>query len=119
MLAECDPDHRRPGSFLLGCVVVFGVWLIFDFVRGGEVNFVCSFFETDPASALAAIGDRPVCFEDVELRRAPKIAERPADADAESRPSTAQPSILEGMRQPDDVADLHRSCGPNLPKCVS
>jgi hypothetical protein len=68
-----------------------------------------SFSETDPASALAAIGDRPVCFEDVELCRAPKIAQPPADADAESRPSAAQPSILEGMRQPDDVADLHRS----------
>jgi hypothetical protein len=80
-----------------------------------------SFSETDLASALAAIGDRPVCFEDVEIYRAPKIAQRLADADAESRPSIARPSILEGMRQPDDVADLHRNMigDLNLPKCVS
>ena len=73
------------------------------------MNLMRSFSETDLASALAAIGDRPVSCEDVEFYRASKIAQRPADADAESRWSTAQPSILEGMRQPDDVADLHRS----------
>jgi hypothetical protein len=70
------------------------------------VNFVRSFLETGLASALAAIGDRPVSFENAELdsRRST------AGADAKSRPSAAQPSILEGVMQPDDVADLDRSC---------
>jgi hypothetical protein len=67
------------------------------------VNFVRSFLETGLASALAAIGDRPVSFENAELDS------RWSTADAKSRPSTAQPSILEGMMQPDDVADLDQS----------
>ena len=68
------------------------------------MNFVRSFLETGLASALAAIGDRPVSFENAELDS------RWSTADAKSRPSTAQPSILEGMMLPDDVADLDRSC---------
>jgi hypothetical protein len=82
------------------------------------VNLMRSFSGTDLAG-LAAVGDRPVSFEDVErdpmlFYRAPKIVQRPAGADAESRPSTALPSILEGMMLPDDVADLDQACGRRL-----
>lgn len=79
------------------------------------MNLMRSFPRTDLAGVLAAVGNRPVSsFENVErdpmpIYSAPKIVQRPVGANAESGPSTAERSILDGMILPDHAADLDRA----------
>jgi hypothetical protein len=102
-------------------------WRDVRFRCAGEANLTRSFSGTDLAGALAAVGKGPR-----PLRTSSAIpcwstgrqnmVQHAGDADAGSRPSTAQAGLLKDMMQLDGMADdLRRSVSADriLPKCVN